>query len=110
MSEKITACVQCGAAIERPRRGRPKAYCDAGCRRAAAYEKRRLQRRLEGLESRCADLRTYEDHDFHHRDYAGRDVAGQLAAIEAQIGEAQDRLRALLSVAPRTPAGKDEAP
>ncbi len=109
MSEKSTACVQCGAAMEQLRRGRPKAYCGPGCRGAAGYELKRLQRRLEGLEVRCADLRTQDDRGPRYRDYAGRDLAGQLAAIETQITEAQARLRALLSAAPATPAGKDDS-
>ena len=99
VSEKSAACVQCGEAIEQQRRGRPKAYCGPGCRGAAAYELKRLQRRLEALEIRCADLRTQRERE-HYRDYVGRTTTEQLAAVEAQIEEAETRLRVLLASAP----------
>jgi predicted nucleic acid-binding Zn ribbon protein len=48
------ACLVCRAPLERPEMGRPPSYCSTGCRRAAEYELRRLQRRLQVLEDQAA--------------------------------------------------------
>ena len=45
-----TACLKCSAPLEAPTTGRPPRYCTVGCRRAAEFELRRLQRHLERLE------------------------------------------------------------
>ena len=100
MSEKL-ACVKCGAPIERrPGRGRPPLYCGDVCRSAAAYEIRRLQRRLEGLEARLSWLRhdPGESHlNAYQRKYARKRRAEQLAGVETEIAEAEARMRLLLS-------------
>ena len=43
-------CLKCGEPLQQPATGRPAVYCSTGCRRAAEYELRRLQRHLEAVE------------------------------------------------------------
>lgn len=51
-------CRRCGRPVELAEgRGRPKAYCSVGCRRAAEYEARRLQRALEAVEEQIRECR-----------------------------------------------------
>lgn len=92
MTEKL--CLKCGGKLKRPATGRPPKFCSTGCRRAAEYELRRLQRRLEALEERASALRQEPDRGMH--DVYGRTRLEQLAAVEAEIDEAEDRLRLLL--------------
>lgn len=95
MSEKL-ACAKCGSPIERQSSpGRPPIYCGPVCRSAAAYEIRRLQRRLEGLETRLSWLR--QERDDWIRDAQGRTPAQQCEAVEAEIREAEARLALLLA-------------
>ena len=92
------SCPKCDAAVDRrlgP--GRPAIYCGAACRQAAAYEIKRLQRRLELRESRRLTLRHAEGIDREIRDGFGRTGAEQLAAVEAEIAEDEARLKVLLS-------------
>lgn len=51
------ACLVCRKPLERPEVGRPPSYCSTSCRRAAEYELRRLQRRLQALEDQAARAR-----------------------------------------------------
>lgn len=99
MSEKLT-CVKCGAPIERrPGRGRPPIYCADVCRSAAAYEIRRLQRRREGLETRLSCLRHRTEDEFlnaYQRRSAEKRRAVEIEGIEAEITEAEARMRLLL--------------
>ena len=50
MAEKF--CSKCRTPIKPVGVGRPPSYCSTGCRRAAEYELRRIQRHLERLEAR----------------------------------------------------------
>jgi hypothetical protein len=43
-------CAKCGGELVQQETGRPSRYCSKACRRAAEYELRRIQRRLEDLE------------------------------------------------------------
>ena len=89
------SCPKCGAAVDRhPGPGRPSLYCSPACRQAAAYEIKRLQRRLEGFELRRSAPRVEKD---GIRDYLGRTRREQLADIEQQIKADEDRLRLLLA-------------
>ena len=48
--EKPSACLVCGAELERPATGRPRSYCGPVHRRAAEYELRRVQSLLTQAE------------------------------------------------------------
>ena len=100
MSEK-TSCPKCGAPVQkRLGRGRPALYCGPVCRSSAAYEVRRLQRRLQGLESRLSWLRhkPEDDHlDARQRRYAAQRRAEVIEAAEAEIAQAEARLSLLVS-------------
>jgi sugar-specific transcriptional regulator TrmB len=100
MAEKL-ACVKCGRPLEKPATGRPPAYCSTACRRLAEYELRRINRRLEKLEGRASRLR--HSPDVGAKDWAGRTHAEALAACEAEIADAEKRLRALLDAAESLP-------
>jgi hypothetical protein len=87
-------CLVCSAPLERPDTGRPPSYCSPGCRRAAEYELRRLQRRLQGLEEQAAKARIVGNPVL-----AGR--------VESEIKRAELRLLQLLDRHPnpeRAPA------
>lgn len=105
MSEKPSSCVKCGGPLQRARTGRPPLYCGAVCRQAAAYEIKRLQQRLLGLETRLSDLQTLGD-DGYFRDYRGRKPGEQRAALLDEIAAAERRLLLLLS----EPRGKSPLP
>ena len=89
-------CVKCFRPLARGPVGRPAAYCSPGCRRAAEYELRRLQRRLERLE---------DERERWRRAVAGVGfftgspayASAMLARVEAEVAEAEARLRSLLS-------------
>jgi hypothetical protein len=44
-------CSKCRTPLRPRAAGRPPSYCSTGCRRAAEYELRRIQRHLERLET-----------------------------------------------------------
>ncbi|MGD0205730.1 MAG: hypothetical protein ABSB57_04755 [Dehalococcoidia bacterium] len=95
MSEKLSVCLKCNAPLNQPPTGRPRVYCGPVCRQAAAYEIKRLQRRLEALETWASRLRHEPDRGY--RDGVGRRHREQLASAEAEITDAEARLRALLA-------------
>lgn len=111
VAEKLT-CVKCGAPIERRAGpGRPPIYCGAACRASAAYEIRRIQRRLESLETFIGVLRRSEmntgwvvDASVVKRREKERDR--KVEAMQGEIAEAEERLRLLLS----EPRGKTLEP
>ena len=76
-------CLKCRTPLTPTAAGRPPSYCSTGCRRAAEYELRRIQRHLERLEGR-------------------RDLPFFAKEIECAIAELEARLRTLL-------AGEDDA-
>lgn len=54
LAEKVSggrACAKCGRPVVSSGVGRPRAYCSEGCRRAAEYELRRVERALEKVEA-----------------------------------------------------------
>jgi hypothetical protein len=79
------ACLKCNAPLERAETGRPPTYCSPACRRAAEFELRRLQRRIERLERFALDLRLMGDLD------------GQGRKVKRELGRAEERLRLLLT-------------
>jgi predicted nucleic acid-binding Zn ribbon protein len=91
---KGSACLKCGSLIEQPRTGRRRWFCSDACRIAASYERRRLNARLEVLETRASRLRHEPDSGL--LDIAGRSHCEQLASVEAEIADAEARLRHLL--------------
>jgi hypothetical protein len=50
-------CLKCDEPLQQPTTGRPALYCSTGCRRAAEYELRRLQRHLEAIEGELRAIR-----------------------------------------------------
>jgi hypothetical protein len=80
-------CLICGAALEQPVTGRPPDYCGQPCRRAARYERQRLQRRLSTLEDGLSNLRALGP---------AATTPAYLARLQEQIDRAQARLLALL--------------
>jgi len=96
LSTKLTPpCLKCGEPLPgRAKTGRPAIYCSEGCRRAAEFELRRLQRHLEALEERRSELRHSRS---SVRDWLARTPQQALADTEAEIAEAEGRLRLLLS-------------
>ena len=90
-------CPKCGKPIERrPGKGRPAIYCGPTCRAAAAYEVKRILRRLETFELRRSALRVEQGLRGEIRDYMGRTREEQLVAIEQQIADDEERLKVLL--------------
>jgi predicted nucleic acid-binding Zn ribbon protein len=56
-AEKVSgerACVKCARPVVSSGVGRPRAYCSEGCRRAAEYELRRVERAIEKVEAELA--------------------------------------------------------
>ena len=70
-------CLKCRTPIKPVGVGRPPSYCSTGCRRAAEYELRRIQRHLERLEAR-------------------RELPFFTKETECAIAELEARLRTLL--------------
>ena len=91
---KPEACFKCGGQIQQPATGRPKRFCCDGCRISANYEIRRLNTRLLDLERDASKLRYLPDSGG--RDVWGQTHARRLAAAEAEIADAEARLRQLL--------------
>jgi len=104
MPEKPTRCIKCNAPLTQPPTGRPRTYCGPACRQSGAYELQRLQRRLESLETQASRLRHEPDRGI--RDMAGRLRPEQLAAVEAEIADAESRLRLLLPEQRRLAIGR----
>lgn len=94
VSEKVDSCIKCGRPIQQAETGRPAIYCGPACRQAAAYELKRIQRRLEALEERRSDLRHSRS---TIRDWLGRTPKVALVDVEAEIATDEARLRLLLS-------------
>ena len=93
MSEKLT-CRKCGTALKRPKTGRPPVWCSTACRRSAEYEIKRVNRRLEALESQLDRL--VADGDIGLRYLGGRTHKQQKAGVQTAINRNEERLRALL--------------
>ncbi|MEV6912815.1 hypothetical protein [Amycolatopsis sp. NPDC051071] len=79
-------CRKCGRTLaDRAGPGRKPVYCSPGCRRAAEYELRRIQRALEALEDEHRDIR------LNWPPFADR-----LPLLEAERDRLEIRLRELL--------------
>ena len=107
MVEKLKLCVKCGAGVEQPATGRPASYCSAGCRRSAAIEIKRLNRRIEKLEERLEDHRGAPDDG--PPDFDGNKPPARRALLAEGMKEAEERLRALLDIGEKGPDGVEGA-
>ena len=87
-------CKKCGNAMEPPETGRPPTFCSVACRRAAEYERTRINRHLERLESERLELNVTDRSGI--RDVLGRSSKTQLADCQRNIDELEQRLRSLL--------------
>lgn len=91
----MNQCVKCGKPIQTTATtGRPPDYCSASCRRAAEYEVRRVNRRIEMLEERLAWEKLTNENT---RDASGRKRAERVDSLNGLIAEAEGRLKRLLS-------------
>ena len=86
-SPVAASCLICRGTVTKPARGPAPTYCGEPCKLAARYERQRLQRRLERLETGLANLRALGP---------GLTSPTYLASLEAQIEQAQARLLVLL--------------
>jgi hypothetical protein len=80
------ACLKCGGELQPPDVGRPPSYCSPACRRAAEFELRRLQRRIERHEDYASNLRLQ-----------GGGERRQLQRVQQELDRAEERLRELLA-------------
>lgn len=90
--------MKCGRPRTAPKTGRPPTYCGDGCRRAAEYELRRIQRHLERLEAERRELqrsRVTPEH-FQWRDPCNRTPEEARGDVDREIAELEGRLRALV--------------
>ena len=71
MAEKL--CLKCRTPLTPTATGRPPSYCSTGCRRAAEYELRRIQRHLERLEAQ------------RQSPFFVKDTERAIAALEARL-------------------------
>lgn len=79
-----TTCRMCGSDLpQRAATGRPPLYCGTGCRRAAEYERNRLNRHMEILEAQLIHARLHPD--------ALRQPERE-ARLEAELARLQARL------------------
>jgi hypothetical protein len=90
---KPTSCLICGTALEQPATGRPRVYCDAGCRRTGENEVKRLARTLESLEGSLRFDRLYEQGTKRER-------LRRQTRIQGEIDRATARMVALLGGLP----------
>lgn len=104
MEKPLACCLKCSAPLPPRFGGRPADYCSTVCRRAAEFEVRRINRRLERLEEKRSGLRV----DLAAGQYgpvARQHSTRRLAAVDQEIERAEARLRELLTAA----AGGPEA-
>jgi hypothetical protein len=88
MSPKL--CLKCNTALIDPPTGRPRSYCSVACKRAAGYELTRINRRLSRLEDLALKVRLADWLEPRER-------RRQLKQIDAEIEQAELRLRLLLA-------------
>lgn len=94
-------CRKCGRPIAQAAgRGRPRAYCSTGCRRAMEYELRRLQSALEDVE---------EQQRWCRLGWYGRSPA-QATKYDGERLRLEDRLRELLDDDQENPTGMTHEP
>jgi hypothetical protein len=90
MAKQAEECVKCGTGLTRPATGRPPRYCSVTCRRAAEFELRRVQRRLESLEREEQELRA-----GRHFWLSGEHMRERLDFVRAEIDRLEARMREL---------------
>ncbi len=93
MVEKV--CKSCGLSLPVNKAGRPSEYCSTGCRRAAEFEIRRVNRRLESLETSLSSMRI-NPRDALTDMIEGRTHAERVAAVQAELDLLKARFRVLL--------------
>jgi hypothetical protein len=90
----MNTCPKCNTPLPSYQgRGRPPSYCSVGCRRAAEFELRRINNRLERLED---ELDSAKHDRWRLHDCLGRSQDERVRDIEKAIADAELRLRALL--------------
>ena len=96
------ACVKCGRQLQRQATGRPAEYCSPACRRSAEFELRRLNARLDRLETEQMHIRLHGKSSCYRIDGDAR---------TAEIRAIEERLRELMTAgADADPAGNDDQP
>ncbi|MGH8659840.1 MAG: hypothetical protein ACREV4_15545 [Gammaproteobacteria bacterium] len=93
------ACRSCGALLAKPKAGQRQFYCSAGCRKSAEYEIRRVNRRLESLETSLSSMRINPRDEFLEM-IDGRTHSERVAAVEAELAILKARFRELLDDGP----------
>ncbi|MGH8593515.1 MAG: hypothetical protein ACREV3_06555 [Gammaproteobacteria bacterium] len=93
MVEKV--CKSCGVSLPVNKARRPSDYCSTGCRRAAEFEIRRVNRRLESLETSLSSMRINPDDELMSM-IAGCTRTERVAAVEAELAMLKARFRELL--------------
>ncbi len=90
-------CLKCARPLTAPKTGRRPRYCGSGCRRAAEYELRRLQRTLENLESWERGYRQDLDEGYASTGPNLAHTRQRHAWYTAEIARLEDRMRDLCS-------------
>jgi hypothetical protein len=91
-------CKKCGAPVQHPPTGRPKAYCSVSCRRLAEFEIRRLTRALDNLEQRRLAIENESEFVRELKDWPnGHTHNERLEDVKRSIQETAARLKKLLA-------------
>jgi hypothetical protein len=106
VSEKLR-CVKCETPLEAPATGRPPMYCGEACRETAAYEIKRLNRRIEALENKASRAREEiaVEHPDPFKPEGYRDK--RLFFFQEEIAACEARLRELLAAGVKNPEPGD---
>lgn len=100
-------CLKCGDPLPvQDGPGRPRTYCSEGCRRAAEYELRRLERRITNVEGSVTFWRRRVD----GVDYFGGDpkvAEKHLSWWRDELERLEGRLAEILDGKPATPSKGD---
>ncbi len=94
----MPSCLKCGSPLTKSATGRPPRYCSVACRRAAEYERKRIQRHLERLEIQGEELGQSR---WKLSDTLGRTHRQQVNDNRKAIAAKEARLRELLEEAAR---------
>ena len=94
----MASCLKCGSPLTKSAAGRPSSYCSVACRRAAEYERKRLQKHLERLEIEGEALGQTRSKLY---DTLGRSHRQQRNDNRKALARAEERLRELLEEAER---------
>jgi hypothetical protein len=88
-------CRICAEPLEQSGKGLPRRYCSTTCRRAAAYEIKRLNQHLQGIEWRRDGLRRMLLL-YKHTARRNRELDHELSVLEGEIDGYTGRLVAIL--------------